>query len=395
MENQRGILASILKSEELVIPERTETENILFSQGKTGYCWLSSVLYFISNKIGKESKDIRNFSMDYLIFYDKIEKANHFLSLIIKHIGEPVDGENNRYLLSNPMTDRGQWAMAVNLIKKYGLMPSDENSIAELPSNTGELNACLNYLLRFYAKKIRDKYENKKEHSEIDKVKDDAMHCVYNMLVEYYGAPVERVKLNDGTYIKPQEYFRNCIGDSFDDYVSVFSNRSMEPGYYSIDLDRNVQEGLPNSFLNLPEDVFFGAIERQIESESLCFITADAGKFYIKDLCLFDDSVFDLGRISNDADVESLSGSDIWNYHIGSMSHSMIILSKPTDKTVYYSLYNSGALDGKSGICYMSESWFRKFVFQAVVHKDHIPKEYLDYMSEPVCMKPWNFFHLA
>lgn len=392
MKWRTGILPSILKTQDLNMPAETDTEEFFPGQGKTGYCWLSSALFCLYKMMGISPSLSRLFSMEYLIFYDKREKAERFLNQVLEYSREPLGSQNNKYLLDHPMTDKGQWAMAVNLIRKYGLAFREERGDAEVLTGTGELNACLSYLLRCYAVKIREVFDEHKSDQELFAIKEDAMHCVDDLLRNCYGTQPDRVSLANAGFRMPQAYLKGSIGDYMVGYVSIFCNERMKPGQYCIDLDGNVTDGEPNSFLNLPEQEFRRAIHMQIEREGFCWFTADAGKFFIKNWRLFDDSVFDLAEICGDDSIWTLSRSRIWDYHMGSMAHAMVFLSEPSAGRKYYRVYNSAVSDECGGICYMSESWFRKYVFQAVVHKNYISGQYRDCRNRNFVMKPWDFF---
>ncbi|MCC8128122.1 MAG: hypothetical protein LIO92_12135, partial [Clostridiales bacterium] len=220
-------------------------------------------------------KNKQGFSLEYLMFYDKLEKANHFLTMFMDHLKEPLDSPDNRYLLSNPVSDRGQWGMAVSLIKKYGLIPLCENESFIVPASTGELNeeggnvceyqggftipaptaelnACLNYMLRCFAKRIRESFENGSSQQELNQIKEEAMQGVRGLLEEYYGSEIDSTHLPDGSSVTPQEYFERNYGDFFYDYISIISNERMNPGQYDVDLEGNVTGSTPDQFLNLP-----------------------------------------------------------------------------------------------------------------------------------------------
>lgn len=182
---------------------------------------------------------------------------------------------------------------------------------------------------------------------------------------------------------------------SLDDYISIVCNDRIKPGQYSIDLDGNVVGGIPNIFLNLPEEVFCRVVDEQIDGEGCCWFAADAGKFYIRGYDLFDDSLFDLAEICGDAGCEDLSRSDVWNYHIGSPAHAMVFLSKPTADIEYYKAFNSSVSAERGGICKVSKTWVQKFVLQAVVNKKYIMDTYQKYAGNYTVVKPWEFFPVS
>ena len=68
---------------------------------------------------------LKDFEMSqaFLMFYDKLEKANYFLESVIATREEPLEGRLVSWLLQGPLQDGGQWDMFVNLVEKYGLVP--------------------------------------------------------------------------------------------------------------------------------------------------------------------------------------------------------------------------------------------------------------------------------
>jgi bleomycin hydrolase len=61
-----------------------------------------------------ELKDFE-FSQNYLLFWDKIERSNYFLQAVIETADRDVDDRTVAYLLDRPIVDGGQWTMFVNL----------------------------------------------------------------------------------------------------------------------------------------------------------------------------------------------------------------------------------------------------------------------------------------
>ena len=74
-----------------------------------------------------ENLDLSNFefSQNYFMFWDKLEKANYFLENIIQTKDHAYDSRLIMHLVKAPVQDGGQWDMFVNLINKYGVVPKD------------------------------------------------------------------------------------------------------------------------------------------------------------------------------------------------------------------------------------------------------------------------------
>lgn len=62
----------------------------------------------MAEKCGLEEFEL---SQNYLSFYDKLEKANNFLEMVIEQAGEPVKGQSMQYVLRG-MVDGGYWSEA-------------------------------------------------------------------------------------------------------------------------------------------------------------------------------------------------------------------------------------------------------------------------------------------
>lgn len=366
----------------------------LYSQGKTGYCWLVSALFCISKYIMKNKGISITFSKSYLIFCDKLEKAYKFLDKMIEYIQLPLDNIDYTYTLNNAMTDKGQWAMAENLIKKYGVIPNECCPDHSDRISTNELNACLAYVLRIYAKKIRETYLiDTHSLKPVYELKKYAMQIIYNLLVDFFGFHINDPFVYNGRKIHPKNYYKNYIQFPFDDYVSIFADDSDGIYKYEIDLDGNVSNLNKNSFVNVPNSMFSELVEKQINKHGFCWCSGDAGKFYIKSKKLFDDSAFDLSSLIYNEEYINLNRVNILKNHIAGFSHAMTIIETKGLTKGYLLVYDSAYSIAQGQICYMSRSWFEKFVFQAVIEKELLPDGYLDSVKLKNA-KPWEFFHI-
>ena len=88
-------------------------------QKSSGRCWMFTGLNVMrSAMIAKYNLGAFEFSQNYLFFYDQLEKSNLFLSLIIKHIDEPLDSKDNEWLFKNTLSDGGQFTGISELVTK-------------------------------------------------------------------------------------------------------------------------------------------------------------------------------------------------------------------------------------------------------------------------------------
>ena len=100
------------------------------AQQKSGRCWLFAALNILREKVAETCHlDQFELSQNYLSFYDKLEKANNFLEMVIDNAQEPIKGQLMQYVLRG-MTDGGYWGEAVDLIEKYGPNRSSRKRIS-------------------------------------------------------------------------------------------------------------------------------------------------------------------------------------------------------------------------------------------------------------------------
>src|SRR5262249_47718833 len=84
------------------------------NQKQSGRCWMFAGLNLF--RVGAmEKMGLKNFefSQNYTMFCDKIERSNYFLEAVIKTADRDVDDRTVAYLLARPIGDGGQWNMFV------------------------------------------------------------------------------------------------------------------------------------------------------------------------------------------------------------------------------------------------------------------------------------------
>ena len=109
------------------------------NQKASGRCWGFAGLNLMRIAVCKKY-NLKNFefSQNYFMFCDKLEKANYFLENIISTLDEPYDSRLMMWLVSEPLQDGGQWDMFVNLMEKYGAIPQTsmpESSLSKVKSS--------------------------------------------------------------------------------------------------------------------------------------------------------------------------------------------------------------------------------------------------------------------
>src|SRR5215471_9004573 len=125
-------------------------------QQRSGRCWLFAGLNLLRVGAMKKMglKDFE-FSQNYAMFWDKIERANYFLEAIIETADRELDDRTVAFLLESVASDGGQWNMFAALVAKHGLVPKGYMPETQSSSNTDRMNSILRYQLHQGARSVR------------------------------------------------------------------------------------------------------------------------------------------------------------------------------------------------------------------------------------------------
>ncbi|MCC7204215.1 MAG: hypothetical protein IT441_03990, partial [Phycisphaeraceae bacterium] len=165
------------------------------NQKNSGRCWMFAALnLFRHGAMKKMGIGNFEFSQNYPLFWDKLERANYFLENILATADEPEDGREVWHLLSAPLDDGGQWNMFVNLIRKHGAVPKAAMPETESSSNTRKMNSILCEQLRQGALRLRRKHAAGATTGELRRAKHEILGVVYRVLRIHLGTPPTKVE---------------------------------------------------------------------------------------------------------------------------------------------------------------------------------------------------------
>ena len=133
----------------------------------------------------------------YLFFWDKLNKSNYYLELMIEHSDLPIDDRLINHLSNDLISDGGQWDMVVNLIETYGLVPQSIYPESTHSSLSKPLNSLLKTKLREHALIIRTladtlRSSHVKEELVIANLrakKEELMKEIYHIMTATLGVP--------------------------------------------------------------------------------------------------------------------------------------------------------------------------------------------------------------
>ena len=375
------------------------------NQARSGRCWMFAGL----NMFRVESKDVLNvkefeFSQNYLMFWDKIERANFLLEAIIDTADKPIDDRTVSWLLQRGVEDGGQWDMFVSLVKKHGVVPKSVMPETESSSNSMRMNSMLNYQYRQGAKKIRDLYAQESGVDDMRESKKDTLSAMYQILAIHLGSPPDQFfwqwRDKDGDFqrdgdMTPMEFAEKYIVTPMDDYVCLVHDPRKSNPYgktFTIQYLGNVVDGPPIKYINVSIDVMKDIACRMIQDGKPVWMGCDTGKQMHRDLGIWDAELFDYPGVY---ETEfSMDKSERLEYHQTRMTHAMLFTGvdlvdgKPRRWRVETS-WNDKV--GDKGFCLMNDSWFAEYMFEISAPKSYLPKDILDaWDDEPIILPPWD-----
>ncbi|MDR2984893.1 MAG: C1 family peptidase [Nocardiopsaceae bacterium] len=373
-------------------------------QQRSGRCWLFAGLNLLRvgamKKMGLKEFE---FSQNYAMFWDKIERANYFLEAVIETADKDVDDRTVAHVLESAAEDGGQWNMFVAIVNKHGLVPKAYMPETQSSSDTGKMNSVLRTQLRQGAKAVREAFSRdgvdaaRQEKSEVLKV-------IYRILCIHLGTPPEQFDWQwsdkdrnfhrDGV-LTPQEFAAKYVELPIDDYVClVHDPRPSSPvgRTFTVQYLGNVLGAPPVTYLNVDMRLMKDIASRALQSGEPVWFGCDVGQMMSNEYGLWDAKLYDFPSVYG-ADF-SLGKSDRLLYHETLMTHAMLftgvdILDGATRK---WRVENSwGTSRGKEGFYTMNDSWFDEFVFEIAARKDALPESLRDALAtEPIVLPAWD-----
>jgi bleomycin hydrolase len=373
------------------------------NQERSGRCWLFAGLNLLRvgamRKMGL--KDFE-FSQNYVMFWDKIERANYFLEAVIETAGRDLDDRTVAYLLESVADDGGQWNMFVAIVSKHGLVPQALMPETHSSSGTSRMNSVLRSLLRQGARSVREAAGRGVDAARAEKA--EVLRVVYRVLCIHLGTPPDRFdwqwidkdrKFHRDGVLTPQEFAAKYVDLPMDEYVClVHDPRPSSPAgrTFTVEYLGNVLGAPPVTYLNVGIPLIKEIASRTLQGGEPVWFGCDVGKMMSSEYAVWDAGLYDLPAVYDTA--FTLGKADRLAFHETLMTHAMLftgvdVLDGVTRK---WRVENSwGADKGKDGFYTMNDSWFDEYVFEIAARRGALPEELQQALhAEPIVLPAWD-----
>ena len=374
------------------------------NQRRSGRCWLFATLnLFRVGAMKKMNLKKFEFSQAHIHFWDKLERANHFLEAILETSDRPVDDRTIHFLLSDPIGDGGQWNMATNLIRKHGLVPMSAYPESHSSSNTRSMNTVLKDILRTTASEIRKILDDGGSNNEARRHKEGRMKEIWRVLCIHLGTPPEkfdwqwRDKDNEfhrkGT-MTPLEFVDEYVEVDWEEYICIVNDpRNEYYRTYTVDFLQNVAGGPPVVYLNVPSNEMKDITQRLLEDGIPVWMGCDVGKNMARKRGLWDADLYDLkGLYGIQFGMEK---ADRLRFGQTMMTHAMLFTGVDVvdGKPRRWRVENSwGSEDsGEKGFYTMNDNWYDEHMFEIAAPKDYLTDEMKSGLKgDPIVLPAWD-----
>ena len=375
------------------------------NQARSGRCWMFAGL----NLCRVDTRNVLNvkefeFSQNYLMFWDKMERANFVLEAIIETADRSTDDRTVAFLLRNPISDGGQWDMFTALVAKHGVVPKTAMDETESSSNSSRMNSSLNYQIRQGAKRIREAYTRESGLDELRSIKDQTLKVIFDVLCIHLGTPPTEVdwqwKDKDGEFtrvgtVTPQEFATEYLQTDIHDYVSLVHDpreSSPEGATFTVEYLGNVVDAPAIRYLNVDIQLMKDIAFKMLQDGKPVWMGCDTGKQMHRDLGLWDADLFDYGSVYG-TDF-SMDKAERLEYHQTAMTHAMMFTGVDVVDGVPRRWRVENSWDdkvGNKGFFLMNDSWFAEYMFEIAVPKEYLSAELRDSLElAPIVLPAWD-----
>ena len=385
------------------------------NQKSSGRCWIFAALNMLRPPVIRQLK-IKNFefSQNWVMFWNKFEQSNAFMENISSTTQLKTSDRLVSYLLSDPISDGGQWGMFVNIAHKYGLVPQNAMPETQSSSSTQQMNAILVRRPREAALQLRKAASTKSSSAKqlLKKVHQQAMSDIWKILCVHLGTPPkafawrwrdENDKFHDEGIQTPHEFRETYVKkDLQSGYVTLVHDPRTSSEYYRpyyIQYMNNVVGGVSKvQYVNTPIKTMKEVTLKMLRDNKPVWMACDVNKMFHSRLGIFDTDLYDFNAVYH-LDLGMHNKIDRIEHRQTVMTHAMLFtgvdIDPKTQQPTKWRIENSwGDKDGDSGFHSMSDKWFDEYVFEVIVERecaDHVDSRIgTAWESTPIALEPWD-----
>lgn len=371
------------------------------NQQSSGRCWLfaGTNVFRIPIMQKYELENLR-LSPTYLFFYDKLEKANFFLEQIIDTADEDVDSRIVQHLLSDPISDGGQFGMLANVVAKYGIVPNDVFPDNDNSLRSAQVNRMVKTLLHQYAQELRETAARKKD---VAALRRKQMKTIHQLLVIFLGSPpgpndeiiweyVDKNKKFGSVTTTPLKFAQEIVSFDVGGAVSLLNDpRNTYDTPIHIERLGNIVESPEVTYLNKSIDVLASKAIERIKANKPVFFGTHTPIYHHNGTGIISTELWDFESLGFKPTQDK---ANRLRYGQSLMTHAMVFTGvhlNENGEPIRWKVENSwGDKTGMKGFYTMSHDFFKEYVYQVVIEGDEASEFDADLKKKPIDLPPWD-----
>lgn len=368
-------------------------ESKRLNQKKSGRCWCFAGINMIKHNIAKnlniKPEDI-DLSVNYLTFYDKLEKANTIYENIISLKKDDFDTINDLKIAN--LEEGGYFEYFNALINKYGIIPSSymkENTTSE---NSSTLMIVYDEKIKRDIYKLLELKKSKKTKEQLEKITSKMIEENYIILSKMLGEPPLEINFEyrdkDNKVISknitPQKFYQTYCSLNLDEFVQIGSLKMYNKEYYK-KYQRKYEHNIYNKgimeFINLPQSEFKELIITQLKDNIPVWFGAEIKKMRNQTNGILDINTYNYEEVFN---FKRLTQEENLNLHAITLAHAMSFVGVHIidDKPIRWKVENSWGDQDNKGYFTMNDNYFNEFVMSAVIKKEYLNDNQLELLTQ-------------
>ncbi len=400
-----AINRDVLNKTQFCFSNEIDSKAGVTDQKRSGTCWMFADMNWLRNiTMRKFNLDDFEYSENFMMFWDKLEKANFWLEQIIQLRDQDLDDRKVHHLLKNPISDGGEWHIFQNVVMKYGIIPNAAMPDTFNRESSRFLNEILSYKLRAYAAKIRSMHADGESLEKIYARKTKYLRNIYRILAIFLGTPPEMFDWSyrdkDKNYhqeiqITPLEFYKKYVGLDMNDMVILGNSPMRSTPYgqtFTLEFFSNMVGGRSWTWLNLPiETVKEYALKVLLDNEP-CLFGCDVLQQSHSKEGILSEEIYDYDLLFKT--TFKMDKQTRMEFRQTEFTHCMVLVGVDLvdNKPIKWKIENSWGKDvGKRGFFIMSDKWFEEHLMVLVINRKYLAQEHLALFDQtPVILPPWS-----
>lgn len=322
-----------------------------FIENDNDVCWISSlVLPYVSEY--KKANRLKDFSLsiEYIVFWDLMEKCNAFFDNVIKSKRKSYCNEFVKTLFRNGINNGGDFSMAIDIIEKYGVV---EDGLCDVKEKDYSV-VC--YKLTKIVREIGAKIRNEKSKNKINEIVKNTLKYIYYILKEEFY-DIGFIKENN---IDPIEMKNKVFGKDFENKVVITTVLSDDVKYnkkYKLINNEYLLRKESMEYYNIESKDFKEMIIAQLKEMKCVAIGCDSRNGYNSEKNIFKSK-------------EKIDKKEGFNTKSLRINHCVLLNGLEYKKEpLYFKAINDW---NNKGVDIITSQWFDNYIFEALIDKKYI-----------------------